>query len=500
MYSDADETQFNQLVRVVEFEKNGQNCGFQLTRGKWDPYPWVSNVDENSVSSSAGLKTGDCLLEVNGEDVIGQKIAEIAELVKSKPDKVSLLLWNAGVDPRCSPEALCCGPIPNNLTRLSACMSTVLAFLECPVCLDTIPPPSYQCDNGHLICMRCRAKSERCPVCRLRLGRGRSLLSDQVYNAVIESFNLKDETTYMRSQKIQQIFKPKIWNKNIPNIKVTECQTNKFLSKIVGKSSSVDNLSSSTKFLSPSNIENLKVKSASSSEIFQADTPSVSRVGSMKRLSRRLNNGAAMDDSLTNISDFNSRPSSFHESFNVLHHQRSDENTSSFNNNELSYYCPFDSQCKASIKGANIIEHFQTSHTGPLVQYFGSGFQIAMKNLENEMCFIINNDINMFFVKIINKAQKKNEKSGDQYDSLIWCWYVGSKQASKNFELQLEVGTKDSENILLRVRSSALSLNSCSFFDVEDFSKGIFVSSKTIKAFENMDQIVLNISISSNDI
>lgn len=104
MLTESDEVPFRPSVRVVEFVKNGQNCGFYLTRGKWDPYPWVSNVDENSVSSLAGLKPGDCLLEVNGEDVVGQKISEIAEVVKSKPDKVSLLVWNAGVDPHCSPE------------------------------------------------------------------------------------------------------------------------------------------------------------------------------------------------------------------------------------------------------------------------------------------------------------------------------------------------------------------------------------------------------------
>lgn len=104
MFSDSDESSFNPSVRLIEFSKNGTNCGFSLTRGKWDPYPWVSCVDQKSISSAAGLKIGDCLLEVNGVDIIGRKICDIAKLVKSQPEKISLLVWNAGVDPHCSSE------------------------------------------------------------------------------------------------------------------------------------------------------------------------------------------------------------------------------------------------------------------------------------------------------------------------------------------------------------------------------------------------------------
>lgn len=105
MLPDSDvEDHYNPSVRLIEIEKNGAACGFHLTRGKWDPYPWVSSVDEGSVAAAAGMKPGDCLLEVNGEDIIGHRISEVAEIVKSKPDQASLLLWNAGVDPHCTPE------------------------------------------------------------------------------------------------------------------------------------------------------------------------------------------------------------------------------------------------------------------------------------------------------------------------------------------------------------------------------------------------------------
>ena len=44
------------------------------------------------------------MLEVNGEDVLGQRIGEVASRVRAKADRVTLLLWNAGSDPNCSPE------------------------------------------------------------------------------------------------------------------------------------------------------------------------------------------------------------------------------------------------------------------------------------------------------------------------------------------------------------------------------------------------------------
>lgn len=84
-------------------------------------------------------------------------------------------------------QDLCCGPMPANMQRLSACMTAIIGSLECPVCLNTISPPACQCVNGHLICIRCHAKSEKCPVCRVRLSRGRCLFADQVMEIIAPS-------------------------------------------------------------------------------------------------------------------------------------------------------------------------------------------------------------------------------------------------------------------------------------------------------------------------
>lgn len=119
------------------------------------------------------------LAQVNGEDVLGMRIADVANLVKSKNDHVSLLLWNTNLDQACESN-LCCGPMPMNYEKLAATVQTILTAIECPVCFNTIPSPFTQCQNGHLLCLKCRARSERCPICRGHYSVVRCLLAEQV--------------------------------------------------------------------------------------------------------------------------------------------------------------------------------------------------------------------------------------------------------------------------------------------------------------------------------
>ena len=42
--------------------------------------------------------------QVNGEDILGLRISDIAHLVKARTDCVTLLLWSTGNDPSCDPD------------------------------------------------------------------------------------------------------------------------------------------------------------------------------------------------------------------------------------------------------------------------------------------------------------------------------------------------------------------------------------------------------------
>jgi hypothetical protein len=114
MMSEAESDQhYSPSVRLCDIARPATgSCGFHLTRSKWDPYPWVSGVESGSAAETAGLQAGDCVLEVNGEDVLGQRIGDVASKVRARDDRVTLLLWNAGSDPQCSPEVRSRNDIP----------------------------------------------------------------------------------------------------------------------------------------------------------------------------------------------------------------------------------------------------------------------------------------------------------------------------------------------------------------------------------------------------
>ncbi|XP_073818335.1 uncharacterized protein isoform X2 [Musca autumnalis] len=150
----------------------------------------VSGVDCFSPAAKAGLEIGDCVLEVNGFDVLGLRITEIAKLVKSSESQVTLLLWNSKCNSGCSEESLCAAPMPQTLQRLSTIVQCVLNVLECPVCRDTITPPAMQCQNGHLLCVECRIRAENCPVCRDRYYPRPALIAEQLQTAITSAFNL----------------------------------------------------------------------------------------------------------------------------------------------------------------------------------------------------------------------------------------------------------------------------------------------------------------------
>lgn len=84
--------------------EDSSSYGFHLTRTKWDPYPWVSKVDEGSPAETAGVRGGQCLLEVNGEDLLGKCVSEVADRVRTNSSQVTLTVWQIGINASCSPE------------------------------------------------------------------------------------------------------------------------------------------------------------------------------------------------------------------------------------------------------------------------------------------------------------------------------------------------------------------------------------------------------------
>lgn len=63
-------------------------------------------MDPNSPAECSGLLIGDCVLEVNGEDILGMRIAAVAKLIAEVENHVSLLLWRSGEYAKRNPEVI----------------------------------------------------------------------------------------------------------------------------------------------------------------------------------------------------------------------------------------------------------------------------------------------------------------------------------------------------------------------------------------------------------
>eukprot|EP01006_Ploeotia_vitrea_P047342 TRINITY_DN67115_c7_g4_i1.p1 TRINITY_DN67115_c7_g4~~TRINITY_DN67115_c7_g4_i1.p1 ORF type:complete len:330 (+),score=-17.92 TRINITY_DN67115_c7_g4_i1:44-1033(+) len=50
-------------------------------------------------------------------------------------------------------------------------------LIECPVCMETMSPPIYQCHAGHLLCQTCYPKLPTCPTCRATLNQSNPIRS-----------------------------------------------------------------------------------------------------------------------------------------------------------------------------------------------------------------------------------------------------------------------------------------------------------------------------------
>ncbi|KAM0736229.1 E3 ubiquitin-protein ligase DIS1 [Formica fusca] len=175
-----------------------KSCGFHLTKSKWDPYPWIGYVEKNSPANLAGLRTGDCLLGIDDIDLLGLKIKDIATLIRSEEGAhdINFSIWRY---PRQKEEhdigIALKGPLPDVARNLANALSGTVRSLECPICLESAAPPVSQCVHGHILCVICRPKTSRCPVCRVRLGQGRCLLADKLHIVLRDAFNVNNDET-----------------------------------------------------------------------------------------------------------------------------------------------------------------------------------------------------------------------------------------------------------------------------------------------------------------
>ncbi|CAG4970117.1 unnamed protein product [Colias eurytheme] len=179
-------------------EDEGEGLGFRLTRTLWDPYPWVHDVTSGSRADSAGLTTGDCLLQADGKDLLGLPVGQVAGLIRGNGAShgVSLLVWNCGVDPKDDPELLWSAGGGSRGEKSRRALAGVVKALSCCVCAATAAN-ALNCARSHLYCEGCWTRLERCALCREPLPPkespyAKNLVAEQVFEAIATEYEIKD--------------------------------------------------------------------------------------------------------------------------------------------------------------------------------------------------------------------------------------------------------------------------------------------------------------------
>ncbi|KAK1122734.1 hypothetical protein K0M31_009176 [Melipona bicolor] len=244
------------LKNIKETKTLGKSYGFHLTKSKWDPYPWISHIETGSLADKAGLRAGDCLVSIDGKDLIGLKIKQIAALVHYEKYDLKLFVWrciNEEEKEKGTGIALK-GPLPEVACKLANAIAGVIRVLECPVCLESSVPPVSQCVHGHIICAGCRPRTPRCPICRVRLGQGRCLLADKLHKNFQDIFDIKNniyntgechtrnlrDWLFGKNKKMELIQTAE--RNNFTNLKTHQILLTKLFRNRLEKAASADNL------------------------------------------------------------------------------------------------------------------------------------------------------------------------------------------------------------------------------------------------------------------
>lgn len=80
------------VVKRADFD----GYGFNLHAEKGKPGQYIGKVDDNSPAESAGLRQGDRILEVNGQNISSETHKQVVERIKVIPNHTKLLV----IDPK----------------------------------------------------------------------------------------------------------------------------------------------------------------------------------------------------------------------------------------------------------------------------------------------------------------------------------------------------------------------------------------------------------------
>lgn len=179
--------------------------------------------------------------------------------------------------------------MPTSLRRLVIIVDSILKVIECPVCTATICPPVMQCQNGHLLCLDCRIRSDKCPMCRGFFTPIRSSVAEEIYSIITSAFKEFHTQGKLRDKIFgngnSALTKAKSYDSgNASKQRKPLLATNKILNKLLqSKAESLENLfhCNSAKLLRAESMESfnvMRVESANEKQMLSTDLSRISKL------------------------------------------------------------------------------------------------------------------------------------------------------------------------------------------------------------------------------
>lgn len=177
--------------------------------------------------------------------------------------------------------------MPTSLRRLVIIVDSILKVIECPVCTATICPPVMQCQNGHLLCLDCRIRSDKCPMCRGFFTPIRSSVAEEIYSIITSAFKEFHTQGKLRHKIFgnSALTKAKSYNSgNASKQRKPLLATNKILNKLLqSKAESLENLfhCNSAKLLRAESTDSfnvMRVESANEKKMLSTDLSRISKL------------------------------------------------------------------------------------------------------------------------------------------------------------------------------------------------------------------------------
>lgn len=274
--------------------------------------------------------------------------------------------------------------------------------------MESAAPPVSQCVHGHILCVICRPKTSRCPVCRVRLGQGRCLLADKLHTVLRDAFNVNNDETLNKTPVASehcnlrdQLFGKNSKKRETPVVSSSKnnCITLKprqfLLTRLLGnreKAVSADNLIRVSEISEEAAAIPDETTDANNLRLSLNDRTKSASTGELSRDSQ-----ARINDSSSQIMELSATNTS-RQSLSLPQTPIWGGSTDSISCIQLT--CPLLQSCRELVTADSLLEHIKT-HALPQIHFYSGSARMPLPlPFGHDAFYIFHHGNNIFFFQV----------------------------------------------------------------------------------------------------